>query len=179
MAQLSAATHSYQCVLYFRLSKHWYGCHCLGFTTCAQILMHATAHGGCMDDHAFQSDALPIALSPFASYLSASLQQAWVFKKIPQCNSKHFSEHSFNFIAQPHLSECHCLPVCGIFLLSPNSKLSSRPSCLDIGLSTNLRWTISTSTGYIIYVAFFLFGNVWNGRLLFLGIPRIGWNIIV
>ena len=28
---IGMATHSYQCVQYFGVSKHWYGCHCLGF----------------------------------------------------------------------------------------------------------------------------------------------------
>ena len=45
----SSATHSYQCVQYFRVSTQWYGCQCLGFLTCTQMLMHAIAHGGCTD----------------------------------------------------------------------------------------------------------------------------------
>ena len=43
----SSATLSYQRVQYFCVSKH--GCHCLGFWTCEQILMHVIAHGGCAD----------------------------------------------------------------------------------------------------------------------------------
>ena len=27
----------------------WYGCQCLGFLMCAQMLMHAIAHEGCMN----------------------------------------------------------------------------------------------------------------------------------
>ena len=46
---LSSATHSYQCVQYFPVSKQWYGCQCLGFLTRAQMLMHAIVHGGCTD----------------------------------------------------------------------------------------------------------------------------------
>ena len=38
----SSATHS--CV-----SKQWYGCLCLGFLTCEQMLMHVIVHGGCTD----------------------------------------------------------------------------------------------------------------------------------
>ena len=45
----SNATHSHRCVQYFRVSKQWYVCQCLGFSTCAQILTHAIAHGGCTD----------------------------------------------------------------------------------------------------------------------------------
>ena len=45
----SSATHSYRCVQYFCVSKQWYGCQCLGFSTCTQMLMHATAYGGCAD----------------------------------------------------------------------------------------------------------------------------------
>ena len=45
----SSATHSYQCVQCFPVSKHCYGCQCLGFLTCAQLLMYATAHEGCTD----------------------------------------------------------------------------------------------------------------------------------
>ena len=37
----SSATHSCQCVQYFRVSKQWYGCRSLGFLTCAQMSMHA------------------------------------------------------------------------------------------------------------------------------------------
>ena len=50
------ATHSYQCVLpipisvqYFHGSEQGYGCQCLEFLMCAQILMHAIAHRSCMD----------------------------------------------------------------------------------------------------------------------------------
>ena len=45
----SSATHSYQCVWYFPVSRQWYGCHCLGFVMCAQMLMHAIAIGGCTE----------------------------------------------------------------------------------------------------------------------------------
>ena len=45
----SSATHSYQCVQYFPVSKRWYGCQCLGFLTHAQRSMHAIAHEGCTD----------------------------------------------------------------------------------------------------------------------------------
>ena len=45
----SSATHSYRCVQYFRLSKQWYGCKCLGILTCTQMLMHVIAHAGCTD----------------------------------------------------------------------------------------------------------------------------------
>ena len=45
----SSATHSYQCVQYFSMSKQWYGCQCLGFLTCTQMLMQTIAHGGCTD----------------------------------------------------------------------------------------------------------------------------------
>ena len=45
----SSATHSYQCVQYLCVSKQWYGCQCLGFLTCAQMLMHATPHRGYTD----------------------------------------------------------------------------------------------------------------------------------
>lgn len=47
----SSATHSYRCMQYFRVSKHWCGCHCqcLGFLSCARLLMlmHAIAQGVC------------------------------------------------------------------------------------------------------------------------------------
>ena len=45
----SSATHSYQCVQCFRISKQWYGCQTLEFVSCAQMLLHTTAHGGCTD----------------------------------------------------------------------------------------------------------------------------------
>ena len=45
----SSATHSCQCVQYFRVSKQWYGCQCLGFLTRAQMFLHAIAHRGCRD----------------------------------------------------------------------------------------------------------------------------------
>lgn len=40
-----SATHSYQCVWYFRVSKERYGCQCFRSLTCAQMLVHAIAHG--------------------------------------------------------------------------------------------------------------------------------------
>ena len=50
-----------ECVQYFPVSKDCgYGCQCLGFLTCAQILMHAFAHGGCTDtvrESALQADS--------------------------------------------------------------------------------------------------------------------------
>ena len=42
----NSATHSYQCDRYFPVSKQWYGWQCSGLFTCAQMLMHAIAHGG-------------------------------------------------------------------------------------------------------------------------------------
>ena len=88
----TSATHFYQSVHYFRVSKQRYGCQCLGFLTCTQMSMPAIAHGGCTDNvrHSklkvdsgsknpllhhglepesvlrlsFQSDAVPAELSP-------------------------------------------------------------------------------------------------------------------
>ena len=45
----SSATHAYRCVQHLRVFKQWYGCQCLGFLTCAQMLTHAIAQGGCAD----------------------------------------------------------------------------------------------------------------------------------
>ena len=45
----SSATHSYRCVRYFPVSTQCYGCQCLGFSMCTQMLMHAIAYGGCAD----------------------------------------------------------------------------------------------------------------------------------
>ena len=39
----SSATHSYRCLQCFRVSKPWYGCQCLDFSTCVQTTMHAMA----------------------------------------------------------------------------------------------------------------------------------------
>ena len=44
-----STTHSYLCVQYFHVSKQRYGCQCLGFLTCTQMLMHTIAHRGCTD----------------------------------------------------------------------------------------------------------------------------------
>ena len=41
----SSATYSYQCVQYFRVFKQLFGCLCLGFSTCSQMLKHAIARG--------------------------------------------------------------------------------------------------------------------------------------
>ena len=42
--------HAYQYGRCFRVSKQWYSCQRFkGFLTCVQMLMHATAHGGCTD----------------------------------------------------------------------------------------------------------------------------------
>ena len=46
----TSATHFYQSVQYFRVSKQRYGCQYLGFLTCTQMLMPAIAHGGCTDN---------------------------------------------------------------------------------------------------------------------------------
>ena len=45
----SSATHCYQCVQCFPVSRQWYGCQCLGFLTWTRMLMRAIAHGGCTD----------------------------------------------------------------------------------------------------------------------------------
>ena len=42
-----AGTDFYQCVQYFYVSKEWYGCQCLEFLSCTQMLMHATARVVC------------------------------------------------------------------------------------------------------------------------------------
>ena len=41
--------HSYLCGQYFRVSRQWCGCQCLGFLTCAQMLRCVVAHRGCTD----------------------------------------------------------------------------------------------------------------------------------
>ena len=42
--------HSHQSIQCFHVSKkHCYGCQCLAFVTCAQMLMPAIAHRGCVD----------------------------------------------------------------------------------------------------------------------------------
>ena len=58
----SSATHSCQCLQYVPVSEQWYacqclqyvpvseqcyGCQCLRFSTCARMLVRATAHGSC------------------------------------------------------------------------------------------------------------------------------------
>ena len=53
----SSATHSNHYVWYFRVSKHWCGCQCLGFLTCAQILMHALANGDTARESALNVDS--------------------------------------------------------------------------------------------------------------------------
>ena len=56
----SSATHSYRCVQYFRVSKQWYGCQCLGFLMCAQLLMREIACNSSTDtvrDSAQQVDS--------------------------------------------------------------------------------------------------------------------------
>ena len=35
---------------YLCATKEWFGCQCLGFLMCAQMLIHAIAHGGCADN---------------------------------------------------------------------------------------------------------------------------------
>ena len=42
----SNAAHSYQCMQHFCLSKWRYSGQCLGFLTCAQMLMHVIVHRG-------------------------------------------------------------------------------------------------------------------------------------
>ena len=44
----ASATHACQCVQYFRVQTMVW-CRCLGLLTCAQMSMHAIAHGGCTD----------------------------------------------------------------------------------------------------------------------------------
>ena len=53
----SSATHSNHYVWYFRVSKHWCGCQCLGFLTCAQMLMHALANGDTARESALNVDS--------------------------------------------------------------------------------------------------------------------------
>ena len=45
----TSASHSYLCVQYFRVSEQLYDCQCLGLLTCADMLIHAIAQGGCTD----------------------------------------------------------------------------------------------------------------------------------
>ena len=45
----TSATHSYQRVQYFGMFKQWFGCQCLGFLMCAQMLMYTIAYVGCED----------------------------------------------------------------------------------------------------------------------------------
>ena len=45
----SSTIHSYRCAQYFPVSKQWYGCQCLGFLMCTQMLMHVIACRDCAD----------------------------------------------------------------------------------------------------------------------------------
>ena len=49
--------HSFIIHCQFHLSKQWYGCQCLGFLRCMQMLMHVIAFRGCMS---LQESALKI-----------------------------------------------------------------------------------------------------------------------
>ena len=71
----SSASHSYQCVQYFPVSRRWCGCQwgffVFCFLTCAQMLMRAIRrmpHQGLkpasVSRLAFQSDVVPTELSP-------------------------------------------------------------------------------------------------------------------
>ena len=46
-ASARAAPLISDCMQHFAVSKQWCGCWCLGFVTCAQMLMNAIAHRGC------------------------------------------------------------------------------------------------------------------------------------
>ena len=41
--------YQYQCVQYFHVSKHWYGCQCVWLLTFAKMMMHAIAYWSCVN----------------------------------------------------------------------------------------------------------------------------------
>ena len=108
----SSATHPFQCVEYFRVSRQWYGCQYLGFLTGAQMLLHAIVHRGCTD-----SLSLHWRLTPGEKSLDSNPCQhcTWLFSQMlhqlscspPQCYLVEKYDHNhFSVPADALIYEC-------------------------------------------------------------------------
>ena len=92
------------------VSKQWYGSQCLGFLTCVQMLMHATARGGCMDTE----ESLPYKVDNGRKFLCHTRDS-----NLCQCCAVAFQLDSFQ-------TEYHCLGafVTAIWWWTPLSLLA-------------------------------------------------------
>ena len=62
----------------------WYGCQRLGFLTCAQTLVHATAHGGCTDtvrESALEADSTGRKIPCRTGDSNPHQHCAWLFSR--------------------------------------------------------------------------------------------------
>ena len=96
LGKATAAAHSYHCVQQFCVSKPWCGCQCLGFLMCTQMLMHATAHGGCMNT--VRESALKVDLERKIPYHAGRTEPMTILHL------------AFRPNALPNESSCPCAP---------------------------------------------------------------------
>ena len=104
----SSATYFYQCVQYFRVSKQWYGCKCLGFLTCVQMLMCAIAHGFCTDT--LRESALKVDSGRKGPYRTGNPNPrqycVWLFSRMLYQLSHHRSLRLQPTLHQGHVTTC-------------------------------------------------------------------------
>ena len=118
-AARAALPHAYQCVQYFPVSKQWYACQCLGSLTCAQMLMHALARGGCTDTVRVCTGADSGRKIPCHTGVSNPCQcHACLFcQALYQLSYRSPHQHMLMFVCCPFacwvlLCTCLCVSVC-------------------------------------------------------------------
>ena len=75
------------CVLYFHVSKLWFGCQCFRFLMCSHMLMHATAHRGFMNSA--RKSALTQSMSCYTQHPLYSSSQYYVSYFLSLARTRH------------------------------------------------------------------------------------------
>ena len=75
------------CVLYFHVSKLWFGCQCFRFLMCSHMLMHATAHRGFMNSA--RKSALTQSMSCYTQHPLYSSSQYYISYFLSLARTRH------------------------------------------------------------------------------------------
>ena len=110
----SCLAHGNGLILSVCVIFQWYGCQCLGFLTCAQMLIHATAYRGCTDiliESALEADSgrkIPCCTR------DSNLHQycAWLFRRTlyHMC----YTQSTQSATYRNHIDTCFMLTVCSL-----------------------------------------------------------------
>ena len=144
------------------VSKQWYGCQCLGFLACAQMLMHAIAYGGCTDtvrESALEvdsgrkvpsrtggSDPTSVSIAPDFSSVGLGSEYRQLSQAIPDPGIRWQSSWERNSAGRRGFQSCSSLPWNPLFTAPHYIRTSLSDSKENVGVAHE---TIQTNKQYL------------------------------